>query len=280
MNCHFVTRSLVVPWEWRPGMLRYYDFSANRVRKGRTRTLFAKENVNSPQIEGLLNRYIEKPLADFTKRAIEERYDPPDLDWRTLRALLLYFLFQAPRFGQARDLSSDYLEKVLDRGEPFIDAVARSVAQEQKLINLPTEPGHFFFFPELGMFPFPVQDEGCVTGYTYGFALPLTPRNCLAMVSTTVTEASLKESCRSIHAFSAGRPSNDTRVLIPPVVDKLSPELLAQGLAEYRKQAGTIIDCVTGIRELVSDAYAKIGIQIEQVQGSFSDRCQLPAKPA
>lgn len=169
INCHFVTRSLTQPWELENRRLKYFDFSLDRIDEADSKTLFALENLNSGEVESRLNKLVEEPISRF-KMDLLKSDDPASIGrWATYRALWLYFLIQAPRFAKisliGEKQEADF-DRILSKDESYLDMLVQARQEDNHIRIFRLPEGNVMVFPQIGYFAFPVEDAGCVTGFT------------------------------------------------------------------------------------------------------------------
>src|SRR5688572_15233923 len=93
-NCHYVSRLLTKPWEGAKRFLRYYDFDTDKFELHSSRSLFAANDINSPNVERWLHRFVENPLGRIRCRIAHGDLEPLEKDWRCYRAAVLVVLLQ------------------------------------------------------------------------------------------------------------------------------------------------------------------------------------------
>lgn len=270
MNCHYVPESLTKPWCFQNNSVRYYDFGSDSVEIGSITTLFAEENTNTPKIEQLISKYVEAPLGKF-KTSLVGKHSPTRVKnhvnavhaWPVYRALFLYPFVQVKRFMKVKQLGSDAakLDEMLLKGEAFLDQLVSVHAADHKALWVELPPEFAFFFPEVGFFQFPVEDPGCITKWTYGYAVPISPFVALATVSKTADENKLLETRHQLSAFSLGLNQNARRALIPPQAVS-DPDVIKEEVHRMRRAAQETTKTVDQIRELVVKMYDTVGLSV------------------
>lgn len=269
MNCHFVTRSLTTDWEPKGGTLWYFDFKTGKVARQFSKKLFADEDTNSKDVEDLISKYIERPIGTFKHSILPTAKDGESVkidDWGVFRGIYLYFLFQSQRYSKAQlPEEENKLDELLKKDEQFLDTFVSAYAQEYQLVSMKLPPGKFLFFPEIGYFQFPTQDAGCVTGFTLGFAFPLSPSLAVALVSKSAGREQLISVLPTLEAYSVGLNDNMSRIVIAPVVlESVSQERIVEVIRGYREKAIETVGAIHKIRELTVNAYEKIGLRVDE----------------
>lgn len=281
MNCHYVTEKLTEPWQIKNKAVRYYDFLAEKICDGNTGTLFATTDANTPEIEQLISKYVEAPLGKF-KASLVNRYKAELVknpikdvsDWGIYRALHLYHFVQIARFKKVRledGKEGSDLDTMLLKGEDYLNQLVMAHASDHKILWIQLPEGFAFYFPETGFFQFPVEDPGCITGWTYGYAVPLTPFVALASIGKTADENRLFEQRHQLSAFSLGLNQNVSKALIPPqAIKAASDEEICQEIERMRKVAVETAKAVGQIRELVAKMYESVGLKVGPKNSSES----------
>lgn len=267
MNCHFVTKWITEKWEHEPGSLWYYDFSDKQIKRQFSKHLFAEDETNSKEIEGLLNKYIEAPLKKFT---LSLNGEPTTItDWIIYRSIFLYFLIQAQRYAktlgskETQSQEEHRLDELLKKDEKLLDDIVTIDMAENVIISIVMPPGKILFFPETGFYQIPLTDPGCITNYTMAYVVPITPFIALARVSKTIDFEKTKMERSGFSTFSVGINDHMNRVLIPKLVREQHGDAAIKEMMEtHRKAAINIITGVTQIRELVVKMYNIIGLSV------------------
>lgn len=183
LNCHFVTRSITKEWEHESGLLYYYDYGTKKVKKFTSKKLFAVNNLNSNSIEILLNKYVETPLINAKNRLLKME-NVNIQKWEEYRSLYLYFMIQAGRYSKYLNLKSKESEvnnqehhlDTLLKNENYLDSFVKIDMDKYNIAIVSVPNDQIIFFPEAGFFQIPVKDSLCASGFTFGYALPITPR--------------------------------------------------------------------------------------------------------
>jgi hypothetical protein len=80
-NCHYVSRLLTTPWEGAQRFLRFYDFDTGRFELQWSRSLFAAEDINSPEVERWLGRMVETPLGAIRNQIAQGNTERLESNW-------------------------------------------------------------------------------------------------------------------------------------------------------------------------------------------------------
>lgn len=269
MNCHFVIRSLTKPWELKNRRLKYFDFTKGEIGEDDSKTLLAEKNLNSGEIEGLLNKLVDQPIDQF-KRDLLAGKDALSVDyWRTFRALHLYFLIQAPRYSKLKEPKEveALLDQTLKKGDQFLDQLvqARMDTHDLRVFKLPE--GRILCFPSTGFFSFPIEDAGCETGFTFSYGVPLFPDIALALTPKGATENGLKLLREQLHGFSVGLTDTCEKVILPnEMVEQVSESDIALMMNQLREAARQATAATQQLRALVVKMYETIGLKLGPIK--------------
>jgi hypothetical protein len=273
MNCHFVTESLTKPWADKSGMVRFFDFSTRQFGREHIKKLFAQKDTNSFEIEQKISEYIERPIGEYKLKLVGKfgaelvKADAAAevTEWKVYRALYLYFVIQVQRFLKAKGIQGKSLDldSLLMKGEDYLNQFALAEQVENKVgwVQIPRET--YMSVCEVGFFQFPVRDKGCVTGYTTGYAVPITPWVALFRISRTADIDSLFEDRMQLGACSLGLNENARRVILPDrLYSRDSESLIRDDLLRMRKTSVRVVRKIEKVRRLTISAYQSIGIQV------------------
>ncbi|MBX2988833.1 MAG: hypothetical protein KF802_13160 [Bdellovibrionaceae bacterium] len=270
MNCHFVIRSLTEPWEINEQRrLKYFDYSIGKVCEGDSKKLFAEEDINTEEVEGLLNKLIDQPLAKFKKDLLSGQDALKIGYWKTFRALHLYFLLQAPRYAKLNDPkdATSALDEVLKKGEDFLDQIVRVRMETHDLRLFKVPDGRVLCFPATGFFSFPIEDAGCETGFTFSYGVPIFSNIALVITPKTATENGLKQLRELLHSFSVGISDSCEKVVLPKeMVEQLGETEIEAMMAGLREGAKMISEGIHELRRLVVKSYEAMGLKLEPIR--------------
>ena len=219
MNCHYVTRSLTEPWEGAERKLHYYDFKTDEITEDPSKTLFAEKDLIEEKYEDVLSKLIERPLGIFKKQIIEKKQNEVD-NWSIFRALFLYFFVQTARFSKFLAEDSEKpestLEELLSMEEAALNTIVSKYMERYSVATIGIPEDHVMLFPETGFFTFPLMDSGCITGWTFSYAVPLFPNFALALVPKTLEKSYEDQIKKQLMMYSVGiNEDNCNRVVIP-----------------------------------------------------------------
>lgn len=264
MNCHFVTQWLTKDWEYLPGSFYYYDFEEKKVKRQFAKYLFAEEDTNTKEIEDLISKYVEQPLKAL-KLPLETQSEIKVDKWEHYRATFLYFMIQVARYAKVRAPPKDGvdLDEMLLKGEEFLDQLVGVSMQKNQIVALTMPPGQILFYPEVGFFQFPVKDPGCITDFTFGYAVPITPFVALAKISKTADMKHLHDNRGQLSSFSIGLSGQKGHVVIPKIIREQKNDLEISKMLESQRQAAIAIVAGTHeIRDLVVQMYESAGMPV------------------
>lgn len=272
MNCHYVTRWITEEWEQEPGSLLYYDFADRQVKRQFSKRLFAEEDTNTGEIEGLLNKYVETPLKQLKPKLLEAK-DLQITDWSQYRSLFLYFMIQAARYSKAKlspeeqKAEEHHLDQMLKKGEDFLNQLVQADMQKNQIVAATMPTGQILFFPEVGFFQIPVKDPGCITDFTFGFVVPITPFIAIARVSKTADIRHLLENRAQLSGFSVGLNDKMQRILIPKLIrEQHNDDAISKVMDTQREAAINIVTGTHQIRQLVVEMYRKAGLEVGPIK--------------
>jgi hypothetical protein len=270
MNCHFVIRSLTEPWELnKDRRLKYFDFTTGKVGEGDSKNLLAEEDLNSFEIEALLNTLVDQPIDKFKGDLVSGQDALKVGYWRTFRALHLYFLIQAPRYSKSNNPkeAEDLLDQTLRKGEAYLDQLVqvRMETYDLRLFKLPE--GRILCFPSTGFFSFPIEDAGCETGFTFSYGVPIFPDVALTLTPKTATEDGLKLLKEQLHGFSVGLTDTCDKVVLPKeMVEQLSEADIVQMMTQLREATRQATAATNELRSLVVKMYETAGLKLGPIK--------------
>tara|TARA_R110002049_G_scaffold293452_1_gene478454 strand:- start:376 stop:1188 length:813 start_codon:yes stop_codon:yes gene_type:complete len=267
MNCHYVTRSLTKPWEGKERKLTYYDFESDSILEGTSKTLFAEKDLIEEKYEDALSKLIERPLGIFKQQILEKKQNEVD-NWNVFRALFLYFFVQTARFSKFLADDSEKLENTLEEllsmEEAALNTIVSKYMEKYSVATIGVPDDHILLFPETGFFTFPLMDSGCVTGFTFSYAVPLFPSLALALVPKTLEKSYEDQIKRQLMSYSVGiNEDNCNRVVIPASLSEVNEEaVIIEGIKYYRKISIETAQNVHKLRSLVVEMYEKVGLKV------------------
>jgi hypothetical protein len=263
-----VTRFLTRPWEAascrRPGdkrYLRYFDFDTGTFEEAPSRLLFAKDKLNSQEVESWLNSIIETPLGARRQRIAAGDLSALD-DWKVYRAATLMLWLQGARMKSLGDLNSQrHLTELARRPLQQIDSLVLAFREEYDLSFATIDQGSPpLFVPGNGFFPIVYRDHGCLSGHAVGFALAIAPHCALAAVPVEKHGARHLGSIPStLSRLSIGTNRVRKVVVLPKFLDACGEESVRSYLLEMRRHNDSIVRNVSDAKRLVLDAFSMIG---------------------
>jgi hypothetical protein len=132
------------------------------------------------------------------------------------------------------------LASMLDLPDDQIDLATRAFMQQKTLVRLGSaNPAHALFYPDGGMFSMATRDPGCLTGWSWGMAVPLLPSIAFAWVSESADFDWLFEQCRAtplLRGLSMSGPKASRVVLPPDLAVAGLPQVLTSELLRYRRE--------------------------------------------
>lgn len=273
-NNHFVTSFMLEPWECYHRSNKgvwIYSFETGLLHHKPTKRIFTRRRVFPRDLEVKFNRLIETPLSRYYSNLITGiDLDRSDRDIE--RALLLLFFTQSCRVSQALDPQRNQsLSHLLGQNEATIDSCVDLFASESKLARRTVTSSQPMFLPVLGIFAVPFQDPACHTGWTFGFAIPLTPHIAVLMVSKSVPDSSIETF--PLWACSAGRAGNANSVVIPPfAAEGMRHDLIIERIKAARNLNEELCSSVEGVRKGTAQVSATMGLELTPCLQSLHGR--------
>lgn len=263
-NCHCVSRFLTKPWEEGQRFLRYYDFDTNQFERRSSRSLFAAEDVNSPGVEGWLQRMVEDPLGKIRDRVVRGERDPLEQDWSRFRAALLLILLQGGRIATIADHDARRrLDVIAAMPERELDGLVREAMRRFDLRLVHTVPsaeraGYApLYVPSTGLFPV-VVPELVFLGSPFGFGIPIA-LTC-ALVVTPVEwpdKLELHQTRTILSTLSIGTSTARRVVVMPGMYEQKGEATLRELLLQARRDNERLVSVVEKMRRSVVSAFAE-----------------------
>lgn len=179
-NDHYIPKVLTRPWEHEhrgdQRQLSWFRFSDETFDVTSARNLFAKRDLNTPEVEDMLERYIETPLGNYLDHPRREGVAlPPADDWQVTRALALLLAFNVQRLleAQADSRLALKLEDFQRKGEGHLDAVAQYWLSKYKIAGVTLPENQELFFTQVASFPIPFAADPAA------LAIPLSTHHLL-----------------------------------------------------------------------------------------------------
>ncbi len=252
-NCHFISRFLTKPWEFDDRRLWFYDFESDTFDRASSRSLFAEDEINSPEVEAWLHETLETPLAEVRPRLTTA--DPRALDdWPFFRAAVLMLWLQGFRARSVEQMEDRrHLDEIARMPMQHLDAMVQMIGREFSLrLVFTVSIGTQFFplsVPSEGTFLVKVNDLGCASGFSLGLGLPLDPR-CALVALPVEDRAKLDLSLLrpSLANFSVGISPSRQVVLHPQVKQSVPEDQLRRDLQELRQNNDTLHQSVHELR--------------------------------
>jgi hypothetical protein len=268
-NCHYISRLLTKPWEYGQRMLRFYDFETDRFGSKSSRSMFAGERLNTPNVERWLKDYVEDPLGAIRARIANGDVFPLENDWACHRAALLMVWLQGGRPTTLREQTArEWLESLARMPEAELNGLVMLMREDHDLrlihtVASPTGDGFApLYFPSTGLFPFLVRDPGCLSGWSFALGLPIDV-HCALLVTPTERHVELDlAAVRGMLASWSIGLSRALRVVIAPALyDQEGEGRLRALLHELRRTNDHLVDLVQQCRQLVASAFAEFGLE-------------------
>ncbi len=219
---HWVTRGLTQPWELderRERALVPLDVSTGEVGRSRSsRSLLREDRRRSVELEDWFNLHIETPLLSARPALLAP--GPVTLDRTLTRAVALLLFSQVPRAIAGRETHDDHeLTRLLGLAGADLDNIIEQFLYGMKLVRVGnSDPNLSLFYPDSGIIGFLTRDNGCVTGWAWGHAVPITPGAAVARISENADFPWLARACADtmhLQAFSVAA-KGVRRAIVPP----------------------------------------------------------------
>lgn len=271
MNCHFVTRSLTKPWEGEDRKLHCYDFKSDKILSDPSKTLFAEKDLIEEKHEDVLSKLIERPLGIFKQQILDGKKQEID-NWNVFRALFLYFFVQTARFSKFladdSEKPENSLEELLSMDEASLNTIVSKYMDRYSVATIGIPEDHVMLFPETVFFTFPLMDSGCITGWTFSYAVPLFPNFALSLIPKTLEKSYEDQIKKQLMMYSVGiNEDNCNRVVIPAnLLDVNEQSTIIEGIKHYRNIAIKVTQDVHKLRSLVVEMYDKVGLKVGPVK--------------
>lgn len=269
-NCHYVSRLLTTPWEGGQRFLRFYDFDTDRFEVRSSRSLFAAEDINSPEVESWLGRMVETPLGAIRDRVARGDIDRLESNWTCYRAAMLMIFLQG---GRMRTLADEEARRHLDAlaamPEPELNGLVMEMMRSFDLRLMHTvcnadSTGYApLYVPSNGLFQVILRDRGCLSGHSIGLGLPIDV-TC-ALIATPVErqgDIDVSQSRGMLSALSIGTSMARRVVVMPGLYEQDGEIKLRELLHELRRGNDTLLGLVEEKRRLVRSAFAESGIDV------------------
>lgn len=264
VNAHFVSRFLTKPWEFGDRRLRYVDLRDRSVKVQSSRSLFAIEGGMESELEDGFNQRIEQPVVEWRERLLAGKLSPKKIeDWKLFRALHLLLRLQPARRRRIVDSDIRSGTELLLESESVLDALVARWDQEYSVAWICAKPEEPLFVPDTGEVAFWVPDEGCATGWTLAFGIPVHPRIMLAIVSKSVDEhglAFLRD--QNLQACSVGFAPDLRRVVVPADGEPQGGADLPTIVEDARARNQLIVESVIALRAKVTEAWTSLGFKV------------------
>ena len=133
-NDHFVQRAVIKFWSTVlpngrfDNLVYVYDFTDGSLERRSTKKVFAKQGLNSPELERRVTQVIDTPLARFAQQDLKHRSGggpAPAMGEAVWRAVGISSLIQFARFADGSGLTTDSLEKMLSMNDGQLNSVAK-----------------------------------------------------------------------------------------------------------------------------------------------------------
>ena len=249
-NNHYISRFLILPWRKAGHPLWHYNFKYKLFsEKKSAERIFAKRNLWSENLEKFLQKHTENFSPDFIQRISSLEFQP---EWPQYKGLFLLTLFQAARVAHFQTGGSN-LETISVYSEEKIDLLVRAARERKKICGFRL-PSHLrLFFPDTGIFPFPVNQGGY---FEWIFFLPLKGNFCLGLVPNEIDLDRLRDTINfdELVAWSAGTPKTCSTIVIHPDLyqEKNQLETFEANIKRCRDYTSNQVDAINRLHSLIN----------------------------
>jgi hypothetical protein len=260
IRTHFISKVHTDPWMTPNGQLHFFDFRDGTFGSESAKSLLARDRLNDPDVEGQLNRLMERQIGILRARATDGRYVLKS--WREYRAIALLLMLQGPRSSAALDTRdhSAPLATLLRMSDREIDTLIQKFYEHKNLIWHRLPPREPLLFPSTGIFVLPVFDDAAPGGVDFAFATPLDTRTLVAAVSNSADYESFAKAAKDGFYYSGLSVGlNSDLVLIPP---DLVGRDGAETLKGWRETSCNHVRFVNQIRDVATLAQS-IGMKVD-----------------
>lgn len=262
MDCHWYSEFMLKRWRMPNGRVTYYDIELGRLREWKTGKLFTLPDINTPEVEGELNR-LESVVARCFDVLVEGTQDERIAvleDAEIARALSLLLVLQFQRTLEAKSGPEDgfSLGETLGKGSEFLNGLVTVFERKNQMGVAPVPKTHRLFLPDTGFFLFPLPDPR--VGVALAFGMPLAPTTLLVAIPRPL-RVNWKEAGPWVSGLSIGRAVNMKRIVIPPeYLDAIHRDQLIAMINDNRARADKLFNDVAKVRELAGEMYRIAGL--------------------
>ena len=274
---HFFSRFMVEAWECyyrKNNGVWTYNFGAETLEHLPSNKVFARKRVFSDELEKRYNKVIETPLSQYYSSLLAGR-DLHRTNREIEKALFLLFFSQSSRVQQALEPErGTSLTHILSASDETLDDLVNELAVNSRLIRCTSTHHQPMFLPRHGMFAVPYQDTSCLTGWTFGFAIPLTPYVAVLMVSKSVASDTILQ--LPLWACSVGLAPKMNCIIIPPfAADRMAHGRIVQEVNHARAMCDELHQATEGIRYESIQVAKSLGLSVSRVHGCLHGKMTL-----
>lgn len=261
---HYISKSLTKPWRFGQKELHRFDFETDAFEQPRWKKVYGKDDLNSPGLEGWLERVIETPLGRARPR-LEARDRTALDDPEFFRAAVLMVMLQGSRTATALEGNGSTvgegakrtLEGVAQWPRHEIDELVRQYTRDLplRLVFTPEVAGRWspLSMPSTGIFPVYFSDRRCLSGWGIGTALPLHPK-CAFVVAPPgdQSEVDFAALAETLAGRSVGNSNARHVVLDRGYIESIPADKLRLHLRLQRKANDDMVDLAEDRRSVVT----------------------------
>lgn len=268
-NDHFVQRAVIKFWSTVlpngrfDNLVYVYDFTDGSLERRSTKKVFAKQGLNSPELERRVTQVIDTPLARFAQQDLKHRSGggpAPAMGEAVWRAVGISSLIQFARFADGSGLTTDSLEKMLSMNDGQLNSVAKLYYDNHTVGTCSLGALVHILLPETGWYFFPAMTVE--NRIVWAQALPLSPMTVLFSLPGKVAMAANEFTLNSMANFSTFTGDAGKKVVVSAAIVATHGQAeVRKQIPEMRKQAEAIREKVEQIRWLEAEMYLRMGLE-------------------
>ncbi len=260
-SLHYIPEFLLLPWKAPGSPLWHFNYRSGQfLERPSIEKLFARKNIWSESLEKFLNTQAENFSAKARQKlVVGDQPNPAEF-----RSLFLLIFLQAARTGFLHGQGTE-LEAIATYEEVKIAQMVGVAEKKWALCGIQI-PGKFrFFFPDNGIFAFPVQAK---SGFRWVFALPMDACFCIALLPRDLDIEAVKKQIDYSHLVTWSVCSSNFchRVVIHPDLyhykqkkDELAAELLRMRkyVDDQLAAINKLNEVLAGVPSLLADIFSR-----------------------
>lgn len=263
-NCHYISRLLTKPWETKQRELVYFDVESKRIDRHSSKSLFARDALNAPDIERRLNQLMETPLGKNREEIVIGQTEVSD--WRAYRAIALLLMLQPVRSAAALEAHDhgDRLGEILRLPDDQLDQLILRWLEKHRLVRYGIPDGERLFFPSTGIFALPIVDAALPQHFDFAFGVPVHPRVFVAHLSETADIDGLAKFAEAgnFHAAASVGLHSDFVVLPPSLIEINTEKEIGDAISGWRESSRSLVRNISKAQTLMKTAWEQYGLKL------------------